>query len=308
MNVKKLLLVVGALVLAVVLFFAGTSFAQSGQGNDERGWSDMMDGWGYGRMHDWTNRSDAQSGESDGDQDWSGMMDGWGYGRMHEWGNGAQDSSGFPGHMDGWEHPRTMHGVYGDMMGNWGSQNSGADVEPLSLEETEAALDDYLAERDEEGLTVGEIMIFDNHAYAQIVDAGGNGAFELLVDPVTGRAYPEPGPNMMWNTEYGHPAGGYGHHAGGAGMMGMMAGWSQPEGEPQVTAQEAVALAQAYLDEALPGATAEEHADAFPGYYTLHVLRDGQVEGMLSVNAYDGDVFPHTWHGQFVEMTEEHAG
>jgi hypothetical protein len=279
MSVKKLLLAVGVIVLGVTLFFAGTSFAQSGGDDDDQGWS--------------------------------GMMGGRGYGRMHEWGNGPQDGTGFAEHMDGWDHPGTMHGAYGDMMGSWGRQD-GDDVEPLSLEEAEAALDDYLAELDEEGLTVGEIMIFDNHAYAQILDAGGSGAFELLVDPVTGRAYPEPGPNMMWNTDYGHHAGGYGHHAGGyghhAGGYGMMSGWSQPEGDPQVTAEEAVALAQAYLDEALPGATAEEHADAFPGYYTLHVLRDGQVEGMLSVNAYDGDVFPHTWHGQFVEMAaEEHA-
>lgn len=273
MSVKRLLVAAGVLGFGVALFFAGTSFAQSGGGDDDRGWS--------------------------------GSMSGWGYGRMHSWSNGSQDSPGFPEHMGGWDHPGAMHGAYGDMMGDWGRQTPGDDVQPLSLEEAEAALDDYLAELDEEGLTIGEIMIFDNHAYAQIVDATGSGAFELLVDPVTGRAYPEPGPNMMWNTEYGHPAGGYGHHA--AGFQGMMRGWSQPQGDPDVTAEEAVSLAQAYLDEALPGTRADEHADAFPGYYTLHVLSDGVVEGMLSVNAYSGDVFPHTWHGQFVEMAEEHA-
>ena len=33
-------------------------------------------------------------------------------------------------------------------------------------------------------------------------------------------------------------------------------------------------------------------------------LRDGQVDGMLSVNAADGDVWYHGWHGEFIEMTE----
>jgi hypothetical protein len=120
---------------------------------------------------------------------------------------------------------------------------------------------------------------------------------------------------MMWNTEYGHMAGGRtgGYHSE---MMGgphghMMGGFNRPDSDADtasgVDAVEAVALAQAYLDEFLPGAMADEHADAFPGYYTLHVLRDGQVVGMLSVNAFSGDVFPHTWHGDFVEMAESHV-
>jgi hypothetical protein len=190
----------------------------------------------------------------------------------------------------------------GPMMGGWGGL---ADVDPLSIEQAQQAVADFLAEWGGDDLAVGEIMIFENHAYAQIVDAAsGEGAFEVLVDPLSGNVYPEPGPNMMWNTAYGHMAGG--------GMMGgqyggMMHGWSQPQGDPEVTVEDAVALAQAYLDETLPGATADAHADVFPGYYTLHVLRDGQIVGMLSVNAFSGDVFPHTWHGDFVEMSEGHA-
>ena len=42
----------------------------------------------------------------------------------------------------------------------------------------------------------------------------------------------------------------------------------------------------------------------FPGYYTLHTLQDGDVEGMLSVNAVTGAVWRHTWHGEFREMSE----
>ncbi|NIP27727.1 MAG: hypothetical protein GWO38_28915, partial [Phycisphaerae bacterium] len=52
----------------------------------------------------------------------------------------------------------------------------------------------------------------------------GSGAFEVLVDPVTRNVFPEPGPNMMWNTEYGMMSG------GNMGMMGgMMNGQYGPE-------------------------------------------------------------------------------
>jgi hypothetical protein len=50
----------------------------------------------------------------------------------------------------------------------------------------------------------------------------------------------------------------------------------------------------------LPGTTVADEADAFYGYYTLHVLRDGKTIGMLSVNGFTGTVWYHTWHGNFV--------
>lgn len=53
----------------------------------------------------------------------------------------------------------------------------------------------------------------------------------------------------------------------------------------------------------LPGTKAED-AEAFYGYYTLHVLKDGKIYGMLSVNAYTGAVWYHNWHGAFVKILE----
>lgn len=276
MNTKRVLLILGVAIMAAALVLAGTAFAQSG--------------WG----------------DRDGD---------WMHTAPNAWGSGHMSAAG---HMPGWndEDGRfagMMGGQFGAMMGGWGGL---VDVEPLTLEEAESAVADFLAESGEENWAVGEVMIFENHAYAQVVDAAsGEGAFEVLVDPQTGNVTPEPGPNMMWNTEYGHMAGGM-MHGYQAGMMGgqyghMMGGFDDTDRDanaaPDVDTVEAVGLAQAYLDEFLPGAAADEHADAFPGYYTLHVLRDGQVVGMLSVNAFSGDVFPHTWHGDFVEMAKSHV-
>jgi hypothetical protein len=153
-------------------------------------------------------------------------------------------------------------------------------------------------------------MIFDNHAYAQIVEKDtGTGVLELLVDPTTKAVYPEMGPAMMWNQKYGMMSG-YGRY----GMMGGMMGGFNAPGQPDtalpemtVTPEQAVAAAQTYLDTYFAAAnlTAMDHVNTFYGYYTLHLQRDGQTVGMLGVNGYTGAVWPHTWHGRFLEASME---
>jgi hypothetical protein len=76
-----------------------------------------------------------------------------------------------------------------------------------------------------------------------------------------------------------------------------------PDAEMLVTEDEASELAQEYLDRVYPGFEADEHADEFYGYYTLHVENEGEIVGMLSVNGFTRQVFVHTWHGDFIEMT-----
>ncbi len=63
-----------------------------------------------------------------------------------------------------------------------------------------------------------------------------------------------------------------------------------------VTPKEAISVAQSYLDATFPQAklTVSDEAEPFYGYYTLHVSREGQVVGMLSVNGFIQQVFPHT--------------
>ncbi len=137
------------------------------------------------------------------------------------------------------------------------------------------------------GLHVGEVMQFSNGFYAELLTTDGSGATEVLVDPDTGAVSIEPGPATMWNTEYGMRA------------AGRVSG--------TVSAAQAGADAQVWLDAQtgdLHGLTAGP-AEAFPGYYTLHTLRDGTVVGMMSVNASTGAIWYHTWHGGFVAMTGE---
>lgn len=181
---------------------------------------------------------------------------------------------------------------------------------PLTLEETTTILNTYLASLNDSNLMVKDIMIFDNHAYAQIVEKDtGIGVMEVLVDPTTKAVFPEMGPNMMWNQKYGMMSG-FGRY--GMGMMMGRFGFGSPNTpntstEMPIAPEKAVEAAQTYLNTYFSTAnlTADEHADPFYGYYTLHVNQDGQTAGMLSVNGYTGQVFPHTWHGKFIEMSGE---
>ncbi len=194
------------------------------------------------------------------------------------------------------EHSNYSRG-YGMMGQNY--INSDKNIPQLTMEEVDRSIDQYLDDLSDPDLILSEIMIFDNHAYAQIIEEStGIGAMEVLVDPVSKQVYPEQGPNMMWNLKY-------------SSMSGMMMGSGRNSSNSDVTIEdmtvtreEAVVAAQVYLDEYKQGNQADEHTDLFYGYYTLHVLNGGEVVGMLSVNGYSGQVFYHNWHGELIEMSE----
>lgn len=204
----------------------------------------------------------------------------------------AQDLNMRLGMMDdGYE---TQSSRWGMMQGGWFVDGN---VEPLTMAEAESALEDYLDAAAYDDLEIGEIMIFDNHAYAQFVEGStGIGAMEVLVNPVSLVVTPEHGPNMMWNQKYST-----------MGRRGMMGGFlsNVVPAAMTVSEDEASNLAQSYLDEVYPGLDVDEHADIFYGYYTLHTLQDGETVGMLSVNGYTGQVIVHTWHGDLLEMRGE---
>jgi hypothetical protein len=172
----------------------------------------------------------------------------------------------------------------------WGfALGSEPSAEPLSVEQAVASAKAYLAGIEASDLEVAEVMVFDNHAYVEVKD------------PASQRAMLEFGPSMMWNTTYGM------HNAARmhGGMMGQAFGpETAPQGEMTVTPEQAAEAAQAYLNEAFAGKTVSDEVETFPGYYTLHVLENGEVVGMMSVNGYTGQVWYHSWHGNLLEMQE----
>jgi len=172
--------------------------------------------------------------------------------------------------------------------------SEGPSDETLSIEEAHQVVEEYVSNLGYPNLEVAEVMEFEHNFYAIVRESDtGIGAMELLVDKWTGAVGPEMGPNMMWNGRYGmHPRGGW--------MMGGGASVTNT-----IPAEEALQIAQRWLDTYRPGVTVEEHAGPFYGYYTIHTLGNGEIEGMLSVHGATGQVWYHTWHGAFIQMTGE---
>ena len=178
------------------------------------------------------------------------------------------------------------------MSGGWTGVDP--DATPLTLAQARENVQKFLEATGNSDLELAEVMEFTGNFYAEVREKStGIGAFELLVDRYTGQIYPEPGPNMMWNLKYGHMGG-----------WGMMRWRGSSNTAMPVTSEQAVEQAQKYLDQLKAGLKAGE-AEVFYGYYTLHIERDGQITGMLSVNGYTGAVWYHHWHGDFIAMEEE---
>lgn len=309
-NFKRWFLIALGTGLAVLLLAGGLTaipaFAQGPMGGGMMGGSGFNGATPGGMMDD---------GQGVNGTTPFGFAPGWMMGGPQ--GNGDSTPYG-PGWMMGGMMNGMMGGMMNGLMGGGMMFNSNSpfyNLEPLSLAEATDTLNAYLSSLNDANLAVGEVMVFDNHAYAQIVEKdSGIGVMEVLVDPTSKAVFPEMGPNMMWNLKYGMMSG-----FGGYGMMGgMMGGFNNMMGgnffgntdaaaEMTVTPEQAVELAQTYLDTyfSAAGLSADEHADPFYGYYTLHVNRDGQTVGMLSVNGFTGQVFPHTWHGELLEMSGE---
>jgi len=183
-----------------------------------------------------------------------------------------------------------MMGRGGMMGGGWGNYNPYTN--PLTIDQASDAVRRYISSYGGR-LTLTEVMEFAQNFYAEIEEKDtGIHAMELLIDKYSGQVYPEMGPNMMWNSKYG--------------MMSRMMGNyynGSPTASMPVTSKQALESAQKWLDVNLPGVGVAE-AETFYGYYTLHTLKDGRIQGMLSVNGYTGAVWYHTWHGQFIGIKE----
>ncbi|MCJ7714067.1 hypothetical protein MUO66_06380 [Candidatus Bathyarchaeota archaeon] len=136
-------------------------------------------------------------------------------------------------------------------------------------------------------LEVEEIMEFSSNFYVIVKETSTqNSALELLIDRNSGRIHQEPGPNMMWNTKYGY------HNR-----------LDIPTTQMPIDAESAVMIAQEWLNNNIFGKRVEE-TSVFYGYYTMDFSEKGQIFGMLSVNGYSGEVWYHSWHGDFISMIE----
>jgi hypothetical protein len=237
-----------------------------------------------------------------------GMMGGW-QGRGPGYGPGAGPGYG-PGYNQGYGQ-----GYGPGMMGRGQGFGPGAYTQnlppldkPLTLDSVPARVQAALTSWGYPNMVVDEVIQFSPVSVPQVGwRAGarspmaavsgsfyvlvkerdtGRGALELLVDPATGAVWSEPGPAMMWNTKYGHRA--------------VFTGAATTD----IGAEKAKAAARDWLT--ARGDTTAYQLDVTPmyGYYSIHLMRDGKVEGMLGVNASTGAVWYHGWHGTFVALKD----
>lgn len=204
------------------------------------------------------------------------------------------------------------------MMSQWypQSQPSNRRDTSLTLDDAKAIAQQYLASTQNPNLALKEIMEFQNNFYVMYYEKStGLGAFEMLIwkqnlasgmmmggaigmggGMMTSVIMPEPGPNMMWNTKYGVMN-------RGMTWQVMMGSWNQVSSLVTITKEKALEIGRSYLNRNLNGAKVED-AMQFYGYYTIDFTINGNIAGMLSVNAYTGQVWYHSWHGNFIQEVE----
>lgn len=155
-------------------------------------------------------------------------------------------------------------------------------------------------------LALDEVEEWEFNYYVVVKEAAPSQykAFQLIIDKWTGFVMPEPGPSMMWNQKYG-------------GMMntmtdlmpGHMNRRDRRVKDPTftMTPEAATSAANQFLRERFRRALVLDGVpDVFFGYYNFDVndAVTGAKYGMLSVNGSTGQVWYHTWHGNFVQGKE----
>jgi hypothetical protein len=275
-TIKVVLFVLAGLLIAAALIFAGFFFGQRQNPQVEYGYGYNADN---GFNMPFFNRG------------FGGMMGGF---------RGSRGNGNFG----------TGFGMMGGngMLGGFGYSASPSNAATLTVESARNTVQDYLDTLGNADLEIEEVMLFNQNAYAIVVEKStGLGAMELLVDPDTLNVFPEYGPNRMWNLKYGM----MGNRAGGCNFGGGgTCGGNFAQSDLNATADMAVSmddaadLANEYLAANINGASVHLPGTAFYGYYTFDYKEDGQMTGMLSVNGSTGQVWLHTWHGQFIEEWE----
>ncbi|MBI2185428.1 MAG: hypothetical protein HYU39_10790 [Thaumarchaeota archaeon] len=151
---------------------------------------------------------------------------------------------------------------------------------PLSHDKAIKIAADYLVSLNGQDLVIDEFEEYSHNFYISLIEKStGRGATEIIIDRYGGRLQPEP-QSMMWNSKYG--------------MMG-----DSQKAEMMVTPEQALKIAQDFLNTVYPGTKASEVV-AYYGYYTIMTTLKGEHYGMLSINGYSGELWYHMWHGMFL--------
>jgi hypothetical protein len=171
------------------------------------------------------------------------------------------------------------------MMGGSGMMGRGSDSFPgwenlkkldkaLTVETAKERVVSALKDWGYADLVVDSVAEYDNGFYALVKEkASGKPALEAFVDPTYGTVSAGRGPEMGWNTKYGKSL-----H------------WPLPSGKT-ITADEAKKVAEQWLDRSRTTAKYDLKVVELPGYYSVQLLENGKLAGVMAVNAYTSQVW-----------------
>ena len=178
----------------------------------------------------------------------------------------------------------------------------------LTINDAATLAQNYVTQLGNSNLSVREVDEYSQCFYVMVVEKNtGAGAFELTINNKTGAIGPEQGAMMLWNTKYGINSKGMmgylttgtsGGMMGGGGMMTWLRG--TPTTYMATTMEQAETIAQQYLNSNDTGTTVGQ-VTTFYGYYTMQVLKDGNIFGMMNVNGQTGQVLYCSWLGTFMQ-------
>jgi hypothetical protein len=161
----------------------------------------------------------------------------------------------------------------------------------------EELVNDYLLNLNDPNLQAEEIIEFANDFYIRFSEKDtGINAFAALVDPYTGRMYAGHHADRYWNTKYRGEA--YQTSRGGGSKS---EDW--PSGPMTITQDQALSNVQSAIHNYIAGGEVGI-AEPFFGYYTIPLLQQGNVVGLVNVNGYTGGLCYEACHGSLISRME----
>jgi len=173
-----------------------------------------------------------------------------------------------------------MHGSGGMVSGMWRNTISHGYrkiLDPITSAANARTVIEAFIDASNSNLQISELWEYGTVYKAELSDANGNKAFDLLADKFTGAVSPEMGLSMMRNASYGR-----GLYRDSTFRKNLT-----------LTPEQAQTEAQAFIEnnglEYTIGAP-----EIYPGYYKFHTA-DASGYGMdIMVNGYNGRIWMHT--------------
>ena len=209
---------------------------------------------------------------------------GGGYGMM-----GGQGVNGYGGGygMIGGQGVNGYGGGYGMMTGGYNAKSLEVDLtngEVASSDQAVAIAKAYIQKVNQD-LVVSQLHEFSN-VYEVEFEEGNTGskAYEIMVYKNGGQIITNMGPNIMWNTKYGHM------------------NWGN-NGDVTVSEEQAGNNAQEFVTKMGQGYSIGK-SELAPGYYEFMVQKDGKNYAELDVNGYTGYVWLQNWQGPIIQSID----